>query len=294
MNKKKDGWGGPWTKHKLKILRKYLDAYTTLLKKQDFKLHYIDAFAGAGEIQLEQRNPDDKESIDGSAKIALAIKDLPFHKLIFIEEDPESLRKLGELKNEDPKRKDDIEIYEGDANEYLQNLPQNWNQSKSKRGVLFIDPFAAEVEWKTIKAVAKVEYLDVWILFPTHAIARFLSIEGTDIKEWAKEKLRRVYGDDSWEKLYEESTQLQMVFPSIESSQRDKGCDGLLKIYKDKLEKLMGKGFLKDSIPLKNSTKARLFEFIFFTTNNSENAITKAHKIAKYLLEMKNAPDVDN
>jgi len=43
-------FGGPWTQHKLKILELYLDAYTTALKNQPFKLVYIDAFAGTGHI----------------------------------------------------------------------------------------------------------------------------------------------------------------------------------------------------------------------------------------------------
>ena len=37
-------FGGPWTQEKLKILERYLDAYTTALKNQPFKLVYIDAF----------------------------------------------------------------------------------------------------------------------------------------------------------------------------------------------------------------------------------------------------------
>ena len=41
--------GGKWTIDKLDILERYLDAYTTALKNQPFKLMYIDAFAGTGE-----------------------------------------------------------------------------------------------------------------------------------------------------------------------------------------------------------------------------------------------------
>ena len=42
------GFGGQWTIEKLDILGRYLDAYTTALKNQPFKLVYIDAFAGHG------------------------------------------------------------------------------------------------------------------------------------------------------------------------------------------------------------------------------------------------------
>ena len=41
-------FGGEWTQEKLDILHRYLDAYTTALKDQNFRLIYVDAFAGEG------------------------------------------------------------------------------------------------------------------------------------------------------------------------------------------------------------------------------------------------------
>ena len=48
-------FGGSWTIEKLDILESYLDAYTTVLKNQPFKLMYIDAFAGTGRIELSMQ-----------------------------------------------------------------------------------------------------------------------------------------------------------------------------------------------------------------------------------------------
>ena len=50
-NTTQNQFGGPWTQEKLGILKKYLDAYTTALKNQQFCLLYIDAFAGAGTVE---------------------------------------------------------------------------------------------------------------------------------------------------------------------------------------------------------------------------------------------------
>ena len=47
-------FGGDWTEEKLDMLRKYLRAYTTALKRQPFGLMYIDAFAGSGYRQAKQ------------------------------------------------------------------------------------------------------------------------------------------------------------------------------------------------------------------------------------------------
>jgi len=51
MEKTKHKFGGDWTIQKLEILGKYLSSYTTILKKHNFKIAYIDAFAGTGYIR---------------------------------------------------------------------------------------------------------------------------------------------------------------------------------------------------------------------------------------------------
>ena len=66
--------GGKWTIEKLDILERYLDAYTTALKNQPFKLMYIDAFAGTGEISLRKEDEDARYFIEGSARRALRLR----------------------------------------------------------------------------------------------------------------------------------------------------------------------------------------------------------------------------
>ena len=68
-------YGGPWTLEKLEILKRYLKEYTTALKCQQFKLMYIDAFAGKGYVEFQDE--DVKYLIDGSAAIAAKIEDKP-------------------------------------------------------------------------------------------------------------------------------------------------------------------------------------------------------------------------
>ena len=52
MNSRFTEFGGEWTRTKLGILKMYLDAYTTAMKHQHFRLLYIDAFAGSGQVAL--------------------------------------------------------------------------------------------------------------------------------------------------------------------------------------------------------------------------------------------------
>ena len=54
----RDGRVGPWAGEKLEFLSKYLSAYTTILRKQDWckGYLYIDAFAGAGKAEVRSSN----------------------------------------------------------------------------------------------------------------------------------------------------------------------------------------------------------------------------------------------
>ena len=273
-------YGGPWTIEKLNILETYLDAYTTALKNTPFKLMYIDAFAGTGQLKLssEEDLVDVRGFVSGSAERAIKIDNKPFDKLIFVEKELDRCAELETLRATYSKR--NIEIVHSEANEFLSKLHEDWN---SWRGVLFLDPFATQVEWATIEKIAGFNALDTWILFPTGAIARMLptSQQPDEISpEWAK-RLTRIFGDESWRNLYQEDPQGNL-FGGVEY-QREPGVDGLIDIYKEKLRTLFGKRFLEKSRTLRNSKNSPLFEFMFCVGN--PNGIGPAKRIAKHILE---------
>ena len=271
-------FGGQWTIEKLDILEKYLDAYTTALKNQPFKLMYIDAFAGTGEINLLHEDEDAQAFIEGSARRALRIAGKPFDRLIFVEKDPQRYARLDSLRKENRGR--DIRTENADANSYLRNLRENW---RSWRGVLFLDPFATEVEWATIEKIAGFNALDTWILFPVSAISRMLPTSRVpdDISDKWANRLTRIYGDESWRGLYSPNPQ-QSLFGD-ELIERDPGVDGITKIYKDKLKSLFGQRYLETSKIFMNSKNRPLFEFMFCVGNPRGARIAK--DIADYILK---------
>lgn len=269
-------FGGRWTETKLEILEAYLNAYTTALKHKPFKLIYIDAFAGTGQIERQE----DGETIGflhGSTERALRVRDRPFDELIFIERDPGRCAELERLRKAHPERR--ISIDQGEANSALKGLHRDWGAC---RGVLFLDPFATELEWTTLKRIASLNALDTWILFPVSAIVRMLpaSRPPDEISpKWAH-RLTRVFGDESWRRLYREDPQ-QDLFGGPRSV-REKGVDGLLTIYKGNLENLFGDRFLSTSRRLVSSRDSPLFEFMFCV--GSPTAIGLAKGIARHLL----------
>ena len=270
-------FGGNWTEKKLDILGRYLNAYTTAMKKQPFQLMYIDAFAGEGRIGLR----DDKDGVgflSGSSERALRTENRQFDRLVFVEKDPERCRELGLLRKKHPGR--NVRIENTDANDYLRNLRENWNQW---RGVLFLDPFAAQVEWSTIEAIARFKALDTWILFPVSAIARMLpnTRRPEDVsREW-EARLNLVYGGDSWKALYGERRQGNL-FGEI-GYERDPGVDGLVKIYKKNLRNLFGDRFSNKSKVFTNSKNSPLFEFLFCVGH--PKGVNVATGIADHLLK---------
>ena len=97
-----NAFGGDWTDDKLRILEGYLKAYTTALKEQNFRLLYVDAFAGTGYVNvgsedlaqgklLTSENGWDNEAanvLKGSARRAIEVDDRPFDYFLFVELNP--------------------------------------------------------------------------------------------------------------------------------------------------------------------------------------------------------------
>ena len=221
---------------------------------------------------------DAKYFIRGSAARAVRINDKAFDRLIFVEKDSDRCLELENLKREHSDR--DIQIENLDANDYLSNLQRDW---RKWRGVLFLDPFATQVQWSTIETIASFNALDTWILFPTSAVTRMLptSKKPDDISSGWVDRLTRVYGDESWRDLYQQSPQMRL-FGDIEH-ERDPGVDGLLSIYKSNLGRLFEDRFLQESRTLKNSKNSAMFEFLFCVGN--PRGIKPAKPIAKHILD---------
>ena len=216
-------FGGSWTRDKLQILRGYLESYTTALKRQDFTLVYADAFAGSGYVDIGSSNSsqaaplldgeidaDTARILKGSARLALEVEDRPFDRFVFVEQNASHAIELQKLRSEFPRR--EIEIHRLDANAFLPEWCESQNQRlgipwRRQRGVIFLDPFATEVDWQTVQSIAETKSLDLWILFPLSALTRILPTERQPDEDWAA-ILDRVFGGPEWRyRLYQTQTQ---------------------------------------------------------------------------------------
>ena len=147
------------------------------------------------------------------------------------------------------------------------------------RAVVFLDPFATEVDWHTVEAVAKTEKCDIWILFPASAIRRLLPRQGPTTHDAV---LTRVFGDESWRELQRPAAQQSFDFfgdgPDIET---EAGVEAIGRSYMTKLEGVFA-GVAANPRILRNSRNSPLYLFMFAAGNRAGAPI--ALRIANHLL----------
>ena len=210
-------FGGDWTTDKLNRVRKYLVAYTTIMRKQQFSQYiYIDAFAGTGWLTLKQNEKQALQtelplfanaigeeldtSLEGSARIALQVEPR-FTKYIFVEKDKKRFEELRNVQMEFPDR--DVFLENSDANVYIRQIceERNWLE-RQERAVLFLDPYGMQVPWETIEVIAETQAIDLWYLFPIGiALNRLLRRDGR-IEESYRSKIDLLLGSTEWYNLF--------------------------------------------------------------------------------------------
>ncbi len=280
-------FGGNWTEEKLNIFTSYLDAYLIALQNQKFKKIYIDAFAGTGEIETS----DGGQFLVGSAKRALE-SEKKFDHYYFIEADSQ---KAGELQNminsEFPQMRGIVTIYCGDANDKLAEIISNvdWRYN---RGLLFLDPYATQVNWATLENVAQTKSIDVWYLFPFSALERMLPKNGKYDK-W-EDCIDRLLGDAGWRKeFYKKDPQMTLfdLFPEPGQSDgermvKDANPDHIKEYILSRLGTIFPCGS-KHARIFRNSRNSPMFLFCFAIASESPKAQGLALRMADYILKNK-------
>jgi three-Cys-motif partner protein len=288
-------FGGEWTTRKLDVLAEYLASYTTALKKARFEKLYIDAFAGTGcranwrrdeagtsadDLPLpDLAEPEPQMLLEGSARRALATNPA-FERYVFIERRADRCAELEKLKAEFPDRADSIEIQRGDANDEIQALcTGSW---RSRRAVLFLDPYGMQVDFGTIEAIAATQAIDLWVLFPLGiAVNRLLTKSGEIPESW-RWRLDRLFGTESW---YEEFYQIEMTPTLFDDGQErvvKATMENIGRYFNERLDSIFA-GVAPRPGVLRNSRNNPLYLFCFAVGNPRGRDI--ALRIANHLLK---------
>jgi len=292
-------FGGPWTQQKLRVLKGYLQGYTTALKDKPFAARpfrkaFIDAFAGTGYRHIRRDDPNSsqqvlefpdlageepQELLDGSAMIALRTEPR-FDRYIFIERSQARCTELERLKAEFPDRADDIRIEQGDANQEIQALcGKDWS---SHRAVLFLDPYGMQVEWQTIEAVARTEAIDLWLLFPLGIGVNRLLTRSGDIPDGWRRRLDLLLGTEGWyDELYEVKA-TPTLFGTEEEHVVKAKTETIGRYFNERLKEIFA-GVADPPGVLRNSANNPLY-LLCFAAANVRGAPT-ALRIAEHLLK---------
>ena len=273
-------FGGEWTIQKLHIIEEYIKTYTTALKYQKVKKIYVDGFAGSGKTELKCLAKDGtrKEKIvDGSALLSLKYD---FDEYYFLEVDEERIAILkNNVKASFPDKVNKVHFITGDCNKELSNVLSKI--TVYHRCLMFLDPYALELKWETLKIISNCGVVDLWYLFPLSVVR--LMAKDKEIPDVNKDKVTSILGTDKWlDELFVESQ--QMTFWGTTEYERVE--------YNKVLEYIMSRfstifPFVSpNSKLLKNEAKnSPMFMLCFMMTNESQRAQKLASKLVKDIIK---------
>jgi three-Cys-motif partner protein len=235
---------GPWATKKLDVLEDYLRFYLTALKRQNFELIYIDAFAGACVSKIRANDviaeaspffSDEEDAIAqdefvlGSPIRALKF-DQGFHRHYFFDLDEIRVETLRDLNKTFSNKKIFVEV--GDCNPIIRNLAKTL-RSPNMRGVAFLDPYGPHLEWTTIEALAETKNFEVIINFPAAmAINRLITKSGEVPVKWSS-MLTNCFGTEAWRDIaYDKHHDL---FGNERTTKRGGVAERLLELYRKRL-----------------------------------------------------------
>ena len=267
------------------------------MKNQSFYLWYVDAFAGTGYVNSDSGDlnqgklltssdgwdSDAANVLKGSARRAIEVEDKPFDEFLFIELNFDYAVELSKLKHEFRDRC--INVVSEDANKYLPNwctgknrqLGTPWN---GERAVIFLDPFATQVDWETVQQISETKSVDLWILFPISALTRMMPNE-REPDEVNIANLNRVFGGRKWQDgLYKTEVQSTLFGEDLTQTVRVEQ-QTIVDLYVEQLREIFPavashpKWFL-------NSRNSPLFALMFAAANDRGGST--ALRIANHLL----------
>jgi three-Cys-motif partner protein len=293
-------FGGPWTEIKLDAVCYYLECYTKALSRKQFDLWYVDGFAGTGDRTNEkltggllERQPMKwvTETLPGSAKRAMNIRP-PFRHFIFNESDDEHQKALRAIK--EANKSLDIEIIGDDANAAISEIFSRpvWSRGAfgAARAVVFLDPYALQVNWSTLELLAKTQCVDVWYLFPLHDITRQLANKRSGIGPKEK-RLDKVLGE-AWRELYELPPPTNQIFsqtlfgsiPEFAEEEYRKATKAQIEAwFKARLETVFP--YVSEPLPLFTEMNRQKFSLFLAVANKSAPAIDLARKFHRHVMK---------
>jgi len=248
---------GAWSVIKLEILEQYGAAYTKAFSRRGRKLtkYYIDGFSGAG-IHIDKSTG---QRIEGSPSRALRVVP-PFDRHYFIDLDSDKTAYLQTL----CAGRGDVEIYTGDANEYLRSLLPRIQYSLYNRALCLLDPYGLKLDWDIIHMTGRSQAIDLFLNFPVMDMNRNAIWRSPERATGeGVERMNRFWGDESWKQAaYAQGPQPDLFSgPEIVKQPND----SVVAAFRERLMKVAGFTFVPEPLPMRNSNNAVVY-YLFFAS----------------------------
>ncbi|MBK8457714.1 MAG: three-Cys-motif partner protein TcmP [Phyllobacteriaceae bacterium] len=149
------------------------------------------------------------------------------------------------------------------------------------RAVIFLDPYALQVEWSTLELLAKTQRVDVWYLFPLRDVVRQLAnrLDRVGPKE---RRLDLVLGSN-WRDLYRTS---ELMNEDLFGERRDPSAlrsgskADVEQWFSSRLRKIFA--FVPDPLPILGERGSKDFSLYLCVANPAKPAVDLAKNFAKH------------
>ena len=284
-------FGGTHTVEKLAVLQNYLGAYQRVLGKTTFLTIFFDAFAGTGQIPVDDPGTlfEDVEEaqpfIEGSARRALSITP-PFGRYVFVEKSRQKAALLDRLKVEFPLLAGRIEVEHKDANLAVGEFccTTNWRKN---RAVMFLDPFGNQVDWSTLEKIAATRAIDLWYLFPAHlGVNRQISANG-QFDDSKAASLDRLLGTTEWRSRFiQTSASTDLWGQARETRTKQASVDSITRYMINRMKEIFHGVVLDQWLPLGRGG-SHWYSLLFACSNPSAKAKEIAERVAIAVMKRK-------
>lgn len=258
---------GYWSEVKLEILKKYAQAYSTILANQKGLTHYyIYGFAGSGHHISKTTG----KWVPGSPLNALNVEP-PFARYFLIDIVGDCIESLREIVGQ----RSDITLRQGDCNELLlrEVFPQV-RYEQYRRALCLLDPYGLQLRWEVIAAAGKLKTIDLFLNFPIMDINRnalWTRPERVDPSD--AERLTAFWGDESWrDAAYAPAAQGNLFG---DGEMKKKPNEAVVEAFRSRLRTVAGFKNVPTPMPMRNSSNAVVYYLFFASQNDAANTIVE-------------------
>ncbi len=254
---------GYWSEIKLDIVRKYAQAYSTVLAKQKEirKYIYIDAFAGAG-VHISKQTG---EFVVGSPLNALNVQPA-FNEYHFIDLDGDKAAHLRQLTCDAP----NVKVYSEDCNEVLlRKVFPRARFGDYHRALCLLDPYKLNLDWKVVRDAGLMKSVEVFVNFMVmDANMNVLWKNPDKVQPSQAARMNAFWGDNSWrDTLYKK---VPTLFPDFDREAKASN-EQVAAAYQERLKKVAGFDYVPDPMPMRNRRGAIIY-YLFFASPKETGA----------------------